>query len=97
MQVHVVIAGKPGDETGPAGEKLAAELSDAGLDVLLDDRAGVSPGVRFKDAELLGMPMIVIAGRGVAQGVFEVRDRIAGTKAEVPVADAARHVIAASR
>ena len=97
MQVHVVIAGKPGDETGPAAEKLAAELSDAGLDVLLDDRAGVSPGVRFKDAELLGMPMIVIAGRGVAQGVFEVRDRIAGTKAEVPVADAARHVIAASR
>jgi prolyl-tRNA synthetase len=97
MQVHVVIAGKPTDETGPAAERLAAELSDAGLDVLLDDRAGVSPGVRFKDAELLGMPMIVIAGRGVAQGVFEVRDRIAGTKAEVPVADAARHVIAASR
>ena len=64
--------------------------------VLLDDRDGVSPGVRFKDAELLGMPMIVIAGRGVAKGVLEVRDRIAGTTSEMPIADVARHVIAAS-
>ncbi|MFZ9707530.1 MAG: His/Gly/Thr/Pro-type tRNA ligase C-terminal domain-containing protein, partial [Ilumatobacteraceae bacterium] len=96
MHVHVVIAGKPGDETAPAAEKLAAELSAAGLDVLLDDREGVSPGVRFKDAELLGMPMIVIAGRGVSKGVLEVRDRIAGTTSEMPIADVARHVIAAS-
>jgi prolyl-tRNA synthetase len=96
MHVHVVIAGKPGDETAPAAEKLAAELSAAGLDVLLDDREGVSPGVRFKDAELLGMPMIVIAGRGVAKGVLEVRDRIAGTTSEMPIADVARHVISAS-
>ncbi|MFM7891168.1 MAG: YbaK/EbsC family protein, partial [Actinomycetota bacterium] len=71
MDVHVVIAGKPGDDTAPAAEKLAADLAAAGLEVLLDDRAGVSPGVRFKDAELLGMPMIVIAGRGVAYGVLE--------------------------
>ncbi|NDF68834.1 MAG: proline--tRNA ligase [Actinobacteria bacterium] len=96
MHVHVVIAGKPGDETAPAAEKLAAELSAAGLDVLLDDREGVSPGVRFKDAELLGMPMIVIAGRGVAKGVLEVRDRIAGTTSEMPIADVARHVFSAS-
>ena len=96
MHVHVVIAGKPGDETAPAAEQLAAELSAAGLDVLLDDREGVSPGVRFKDAELLGMPMIVIAGRGVAKGVLEVRDRIAGTTSEMPIADVARHVISAS-
>ena len=97
MHVHVVIAGKPGDDTAPAAEKLAADLAAAGLEVLLDDREGVSPGVRFKDAELLGMPMIVIAGRGVAKGVLEVRDRIAGTTSEVPVADAAQHVIAACR
>jgi len=95
MDVHVVIAGKPGDDTAPAAEKLAADLAAAGLEVLLDDRAGVSPGVRFKDAELLGMPMIVIAGRGVANGVLEVRDRIAGTTVEVPIAQAAQHVIAA--
>ncbi|MFM8016023.1 MAG: His/Gly/Thr/Pro-type tRNA ligase C-terminal domain-containing protein, partial [Actinomycetota bacterium] len=95
MDVHVVIAGKPGDDTAPAAEKLAADLAAAGLEVLLDDRAGVSPGVRFKDAELLGMPMIVIAGRGVANGVLEVRDRIAGTTVEVPIAQAAKHVVAA--
>jgi len=96
MDVHVVIAGKPGDETAPAAEALAAELSKAGLHVLLDDRDGVSPGVRFKDAELLGMPMIVIAGRGVAKGVLEVRDRIAGTTTELPIDQVAAHVIAAS-
>jgi len=96
MDVHVVIAGKPGDDTGPAAEALAAELSNAGLHVLLDDRDGVSPGVRFKDAELLGMPMIVIAGRGIAKGVMEVRDRIAGTTTELPIHDVAAHVIAAS-
>lgn len=95
MQVHIVIAGKAGDETAPTAEKLAAELSAAGLHVLLDDREGVSPGVRFKDAELLGMPMIVIAGRGVTKGVLEVRDRLAGTTSELPIADVARHVVAA--
>ena len=93
MDVHVVIAGKKGDDTGPTAEQLASELSAAGLAVLLDDRDGVSPGVRFKDAELLGMPMIVIAGRGVANGVVEVRDRIAGTTTEVPIAQAAQHII----
>ncbi|MGA0794213.1 MAG: proline--tRNA ligase [Ilumatobacteraceae bacterium] len=96
MDVHVVIAGKPGDDTGPAAEALAAELSNAGLHVLLDDRDGVSPGVRFKDAELLGMPIIVIAGRGIAKGVMEVRDRIAGTTTELPIHDVAAHVIAAN-
>ncbi|MFZ9925297.1 MAG: proline--tRNA ligase [Ilumatobacteraceae bacterium] len=96
MDVHVVIAGKPGDDTGPAAEALAAELSNAGLHVRRDDRDGVSPGVRFKDAELLGMPMIVIAGRGIAKGVMEVRDRIAGTTTELPIHDVAAHVIAAN-
>ncbi len=94
MDVHVVIAGKPGDDTAATAGRVAAELSDAGLQVLLDDREGVSPGVRFKDAELLGMPMIVIAGRGVAKGVLEVRDRIAGTTVELPIGDVAKHVIA---
>jgi prolyl-tRNA synthetase len=94
MDVHVVIAGKPGDDTAATAEQLAADLSNAGLQVLLDDRVGVSPGVRFKDAELLGMPMIVIAGRGVANGVLEVRDRIAETTTEVPITQAAQHVIA---
>ena len=63
--VHVVVAGKPGAEQWPAAEQLAAELEAAGLRVLLDDRDGVSPGVKFNDAELLGIPTIVVVGRGV--------------------------------
>ncbi|NCX60126.1 MAG: hypothetical protein EBW98_02900, partial [Actinobacteria bacterium] len=97
MDVHVVIAGKPGDQTAAAAEALAASLSQSGLQVLLDDRAGVSPGVRFKDAELLGMPVIVIAGRGVANGMLEVRDRLAGTTTEVAIADAPQRVLALAR
>jgi len=53
--------------------------------------------VRFKDAELLGMPVIVIAGRGVANGVLEVRDRLAGTTTEVAIADASQRVLALAR
>ena len=67
--VHVVIAGKPGAEQWPAAESLAADLEAAGLRVLLDDRDSVSPGVKFKDAELLGVPTIVVVGRGLADGV----------------------------
>ena len=63
--VHVVIAGKPGAEQWPAGERLAADLEAAGVRVLLDDRSGVSPGVKFKDAELIGVPTIVVVGRGI--------------------------------
>jgi prolyl-tRNA synthetase len=92
--VHIVIAGKPGDETADAGEKLAAELHDQHLTVILDDRKGVSPGVRFKDAELIGIPRIVIAGRGVATGVVEVRNRRAGTSNEIALKDAAKHIVA---
>ena len=56
--------------------------------VLLDDRDSVSPGVKFKDAELLGIPTIVVVGRGVADGSVEVRDRKSGERREVPIADA---------
>ncbi|MFM8851760.1 MAG: His/Gly/Thr/Pro-type tRNA ligase C-terminal domain-containing protein, partial [Acidimicrobiaceae bacterium] len=90
--VHIVIAGKPGDETAGAGTQLAEELSAKNMTVILDDRKGVSPGVRFKDAELIGTPRIVIAGRGVATGLVEVRNRRAGTASEVALADAAEFV-----
>ena len=59
----------------PAGEQLAADLEAAGFRVLLDDRFGPSPGVKFKDAELIGIPTIAVVGRGVADGVIEVKDR----------------------
>jgi hypothetical protein len=63
-------------------ERIALELSGSGLDVLLDDRKA-SPGVKFTDAEVLGIPTAVVVGRGLANGVVEVRDRTAGTKDEV--------------
>jgi prolyl-tRNA synthetase len=88
--VHVVIAGKSGAEQWPAGEQLAADLDAAGVRVLLDDRDGVSPGVKFKDAELLGIPTIVVVGRGVADGLIEVRDRRTGDRQDVPMPDVIR-------
>ncbi|XVS63134.1 proline--tRNA ligase [Actinosynnema sp. CA-299493] len=90
--VHVVVAGK--DETLLAGgEKLAGELSAAGLKVLLDDRKA-SPGVKFADAELIGVPTILVVGRGLANGLVEVKDRRTGEREEVPVADAVQHLLA---
>jgi prolyl-tRNA synthetase len=65
--------------------------------VLYDDRPKVSPGVKFKDAELLGMPTIVTVGRGLADGTIEVRDRATGEREEVPVAEAGSRVLAAVR
>ncbi|MGV9330221.1 proline--tRNA ligase [Streptosporangium sandarakinum] len=93
--VHIVGTGKD-DQIEVAG-RIAGELEARGLRVLLDDRAGVSPGVKFKDAELLGMPTILIVGRGLAQGVVELRDRATGAKEEIPVAEAADRVEAACR
>jgi len=85
--VHVVIAGKPGSDQFPAAEALAVELEAARARVLLDDRLGVSPGVKFADAELLGMPTIVVVGRGLADGLVEVRDRRSGERSDVPLDD----------
>jgi prolyl-tRNA synthetase len=85
--VHLVIAGKPGAEQWPAAEALAAELEAAGVRVLLDDRDSVSPGVKFKDAELIGIPTIVVVGRGLADGVVEVKDRRTGEREDVALAD----------
>ncbi|MEC3914868.1 proline--tRNA ligase [Nocardia sp. CDC160] len=92
FDVHVVIANK--DEGARAGaEQVAAELDSLGFEVLLDDRTA-SPGVKFKDAELLGMPYIVVVGRGWAEGKIELRDRFAGTAEELP-ADTAVATVAA--
>jgi prolyl-tRNA synthetase len=53
----------------------------------------VSPGVKFKDAELIGVPTIVTVGRGLADGVVEVRDRATGERTDVPVGDAVDHLV----
>ncbi|MDA0644590.1 proline--tRNA ligase [Nonomuraea ferruginea] len=91
--VHIVGTGK--DRQVEAALELAAELESRGLRVLVDDRPQVSPGVKFKDAELLGVPTIVVIGRGLAQGVAELRDRVTGEKQEIPLAEAADRVVAA--
>ncbi len=89
--VHVVATGKD-QEVFVAAASLADELSQRGLDVLHDDRRGLSPGVKFKDADLLGVPTIVVVGRGLASGVVEIKDRRSGQRREVPVGEAAGEV-----
>jgi len=93
FDVHVVAAGKD-DDLNDAADRVVAELEGVGLTVLHDDRRAVSPGVKFKDAELLGMPTIVTVGRGLATGVVEVRDRASGERAEVPVGEVAAYLAA---
>lgn len=93
FDVHVVIANKDDDARTGATE-LVADLDRLGVDVLFDDRKA-SPGVKFKDAELLGVPWIVVVGRGWADGVVELRDRISGDKQEIPADGAAAAVSAA--
>ncbi|RCG32496.1 proline--tRNA ligase [Sphaerisporangium album] len=92
--VHIVGTGK--ENQVEVAVRLAEELQAKGLRVLVDDRAGVSPGVKFKDAELLGVPTILIIGRGLAQGVAELRDRASGVKEEIPLSEAAARVLAAA-
>lgn len=87
FHVHVVATGKD-DEALNLAEGLAAEFETAGFEVVLDDRPKVSPGVKFGDAELIGVPLIVIAGRGAADGIVEVWDRRTGERNEVPATEA---------
>ncbi|MFI9051326.1 proline--tRNA ligase [Streptomyces sp. NPDC053427] len=84
--VHVVAAGKA-KQTELALE-IGEQLGAAGLRVLVDDRPGVSPGVKFTDAELLGVPTIVVAGRRAGEGVVEVKDRRTGEREELTVEEA---------
>ncbi|WP_408656379.1 proline--tRNA ligase [Jatrophihabitans sp.] len=84
--VQVVPTGKDVAAVAEA-ERIATELVSLGVRVLLDDRKA-SPGVKFKDAELLGVPTILVVGRGLDNGVVELRDRKSGERREVPVGDA---------
>lgn len=87
--VHVVATGK--DAVAFEGaEKLVAELEAKGLEVIYDDRKKVSPGVKFKDAELIGVPLVAVVGRDyVNDGTIELRDRNGENKVAVPAAEAA--------
>ena len=89
--VHLVIAGK-GPEIAGAAENLAAALDKAGVRVLLDDR-NASPGVKFTDAELIGVPTILVVGRGVANGLVELKDRRSGESHEIAIAEAVDRMV----
>ena len=96
--VYISATGKD-DAPFEAAESLAAELEAQDLRVLFDDRRGVSPGVKFNDSELLGVPTIVVIGRSLTDGLVEVRNRRTGEQQLVAVetvADSLTHMIAAS-
>lgn len=82
FHVHVVATGKD-QAVFDTAESLAQELSKAGVEVLYDDRPKVSPGVKFADSEIIGVPNILVVGRGLAKGVVEVRDRRSGERVEL--------------
>jgi len=86
-KVHVVATGKE-DNIFESAEKIGAELELRGISVMLDDRRGTSPGVKFKDAELIGIPVIVVVGKALENGNVEVRVRKSGEKSEVALAGA---------
>ena len=93
FDVHVVVANKD-DAARTGATELVAALDRLGHEVLFDDRKA-SPGVKFKDAELLGMPWIVVVGRGFSEGVVELRNRFTGENREIAVDDAATEISAA--
>jgi len=94
--VHLVAAGKD-DSIFDYATKLALELETAGLTVLFDDRRDASAGVKFKDAELIGIPYIVIVGKSLAEGKIEFRVRNVGSKEEFAVESATSEILNAIR
>jgi prolyl-tRNA synthetase len=84
--VHIVAAGK--EAAAELAERAARTVEAAGLRVVLDDREAVAPGVKFTDAELIGVPRVLVAGRRAGEGVLEVRDRRTGARTELPLAEA---------
>src|SRR3954453_13953880 len=90
--VHLVATGKD-EAIFAAADRIATELAADGITVLYDDRPKVSPGVKFKDAELIGVPTIVVVGRNLADGTIEVRDRRTGEREEVPPDQVVNHLV----
>lgn len=82
--VHVVAAGK-GEEILEGAESIVGQLESAGFEVIFDDRPKTSPGVKFGDAELLGVPTVLVVGRGYKDGTVEIKDRASGESREVEI------------
>jgi prolyl-tRNA synthetase len=84
--VHVVATGKD-EEVVVKAEEIVRQLEAAGVEVLFDDRRKVSPGVKFKDSELIGVPTILVVGKGLADGRVELKDRRSGHRREIALDD----------
>ena len=85
--IHIVAAGKD-EEIFKTAETLATDLEERGVRVMFDDRREASPGVKFKDAELIGIPYIVIVGKGLAEGKVELKIRKSGDRKDIPLLSA---------
>lgn len=84
-EVALICLGKPGDAASAKAEELYTQLTQAGVEVLFDDREE-RPGVKFKDADLIGLPLqLVLGGKGLERGIVEAKDRKTGEKLELPV------------
>jgi prolyl-tRNA synthetase len=94
--VHLVATGRAEEVFAKAAE-LTEALAAQGVSVIYDDRRKVSPGVKFKDAELIGVPTIVIVGKGLEAGTIEIRDRRTGDRREVPAGQIVQEVISEVR
>jgi prolyl-tRNA synthetase len=88
FEVHLVLVRASDEVQAALAEQLYAELTAAGFDVLFDDRA-MSPGIKFKDADLLGCPAQVVVGKRAPEGLVELKERASGERRDVPVAELA--------
>ena len=91
INVQLVVAGKE-DSIFAEAEKIAQSLDKEGIAVMFDDRKSVSPGVKFNDAELLGMPWIVVVGKKLAEGLVEVKNRKTGERQDIEVSKIVSHL-----
>jgi len=96
VDVHVVATGKDvtrDPEVFAKSEEITRALEAQGLSVIYDDRQKVSPGVKFKDSELIGVPTIVVVGKSLVNGIVEIKDRATGERREVSADDVVAEVI----
>ena len=90
--IHIVATGKD-DQPFDVALQLATDLENSGMRIMLDDRRDASPGVKFKDSELIGIPFIVVVGKALADGKIELRVRKSGEKAEIALDGAVAHIL----
>jgi prolyl-tRNA synthetase len=92
FQVLICVLDPQLAEASDLAKRLAAAAERAGADVLIDDRTE-RPGVKFKDADLIGIPLrVTIGGKGLKEGIVEVKARRAKDVSKVPLADAETHL-----